>query len=184
MDQVDIRNVIQRSIARFNQNRRGPRPLIFVTMPPNMPRVPWSDGALEKIVSRFLYESFLSGNPDNVVEVALRRCRELKDLNEFVGVRPDYWLQLRVSGRGLKCDERRIEDLCAAAAHRCEEWVGADHSETHLGIFSAQQYTAAKIVFGLESKRDVLRCDLLLPVFENAALYPRVPAKSTGCAAV
>jgi hypothetical protein len=53
----------------------------------------------------FLYEVLLTNDPDAIIEVTLRRKLELKDLNAFVGVRPSYWMQLRVAGRGLKIME-------------------------------------------------------------------------------
>ena len=81
MDQVDIGHIIQQSIARFNQNRRGPRPLIFVTMPPNLPRVSWNDGALEKIVSRFLPCALRSGGLDD----RFAPCASIFDLNSKQG---------------------------------------------------------------------------------------------------
>jgi len=104
--------------------------------------------------------------------VLLRRRAELNDMNDFVGVYPSYWVQLRVSGRGLKRSERSIEDIFAAQGYRVEEWIGVDNSDTRLGIFSPKSISGAKLVFCLESKRGTLKCDLLLPVFECAPVPP------------
>ena len=76
----------------------------------------------------FLYEVLLTNDPDAIIEITLRRKTELKDLNAFVGVRPSYWMQLRVAGRGLKIMEPLIEELFAEVGYYCEEWVGVQDS--------------------------------------------------------
>jgi hypothetical protein len=88
----------------------------------------------------------------------------LKDLTAFVGIQPSYWIQLRLSGRGLKIAERLIEDLFDEVGYRCEEWVGVEDSSARLGIFGAIDAPKLKMVICLESTRQRLKCDLLLPV--------------------
>jgi hypothetical protein len=73
-----------------------------------------------------------------------------------------------VSGRGLKRSEPLIEDIFAGVGYRLEEWVGVDNSDTRLGIFGPKNSGGAKLVICLESRRGLLKCDLLLPVFEFA----------------
>ena len=92
----------------------------------------------------------------------------LKDLTAFVGVQPSYWVQLRISGRGLKIAEPTIEDLFAEVGYRCEEWVGIQGSDARLGIFGTIDTPNLKMVFCLESTRHKLRCDLLLPVNDGS----------------
>jgi hypothetical protein len=168
MEKVDLGLIIEQTIARFTKNRIGAKPLVFVMISPNITQLDWSDGSLQEFVRLFLYEALLSNNPDAAVEVLLRRRAELRDINDFVGVYPSYWVQLRVSGRGLKRSERSIEDIFAALGYRVEEWIGVDNSDTRLGIFGTKSIRGAKLVFCLESKRGTLKCDLLLPVFECA----------------
>jgi hypothetical protein len=131
---------------------------------------------LAEFVRLFLYEAMLSSDPDKAVEVLLRRRAELKDMNDFVGVHPSFWLQLRISGRGLKRSERLVEELFSKLGYRCEEWVGADSSDTRLGIFGSKSKDDAKMVFGLNSKRETLKYDLLLPIFE----YSPIPCLAPG----
>ena len=168
MEQVDLELVIQQAIARFTENRIGAKPLVFVMISPSTSQLAWCDGSLQEFVRLFLYETLLSSNPDAAVEVLLRRRAELKDINDFVGVHPSYWVQLRVSGRGLKRSEPLIEDIFAGVGYRLEEWVGVDNSDTRLGIFGPKNNGGAKLVICLESRRGLLKCDLLLPVFEFA----------------
>ena len=118
----------------------------------------------------FLYEALQTNDPDATIEVALRKKLDLKDLNKFVGVNPSFWVQLRVSGRGLKVMEHSIQELFDAIDYRCEEWVGVQDSGARLGIFGASDKPELKMVFCLESSRNILKCDLLLPVFETLPL--------------
>ena len=168
MEKVDLELVIQQTIARFTQNRSGTKPLVFVMISPSVSQLAWGDGSLQEFVRLFLYEALVSSNPDAAVEVLLRRRAELNDMNDFVGVHPSYWVQLRVSGRGLKRSEPLIEDIFAGVGYRLEEWVGVDHSDSRLGIFGPKNKSGAKMVICLESRRGTLKCDLLLPVFECA----------------
>jgi hypothetical protein len=176
MEKVDLGLLIQQTIARFNHNRVGEKPLVFVMISPSVAQVAWGDGILKEFVRLYLYEALLSSDPDKAVEVLLRRRAELKDMNAFVGVAPSYWVQLRVSGRGLKRNERLVEDLFTGLGYCCEEWVGVDDADTRLGIFGPKGKRDAKLVFGLELRRDTLRCDLLLPVFD----YAPVPCLAGG----
>ena len=176
MEKVDFELVIQQTIARFTQNRIGVKPLVFVMLSPSISQLAWGDGSLQEFVRLFLYEALLSNNPDAAVEVLLRRRAELKDINDFVGVHPSYWVQLRVSGRGLKRSEPLIEDLFTGVGYRLEEWVGVDNSDTRLGIFGPKNKGGGKLVICLESRRGILKCDLLLPVFE----YAPVPGLAAG----
>jgi hypothetical protein len=143
---------------------------------PSISQVDWGDGTIKEFVRQHLYEALLSSDPDKAVEVLLRRRAELKDMNDFVGVHPSYWVQLRVSGRGLKRNERLVEDLFTNLGYCCEEWVGVDNSDARLGIFGPKGNSATKLVFCLDSRRDTLRCDLLLPVFD----YAPVPCLAAG----
>jgi hypothetical protein len=178
MGKVDLGRIIQQTIARFTQNRIGERPLVFVMISPSISQVTWGDGTLAEFVRLFLYEAMLSSDPDKAVEVLLRRRAEMKDMNDFVGVHPSFWLQLRISGRGLKRSERLVEDLFRKLGYRCEEWVGADSSDTRLGIFGSKSKDDAKMVFGLNSKRETLKYDLLLPIFECSPIPRLAPGET------
>ena len=161
MEKVDFELIIQQTIARFTQNRIGVKPLVFVMLSPSISQLAWGDGSLQEFVRLFLYEALLSNHPDAAVEVLLRRRAELKDINEFVGVHPSYWVQLRVSGRGLKRSEPLIEDIFTGVGYRLEEWVGVDNSDTRLGIFGPKNKDGAKLVICLEARRGILKCDLI-----------------------
>lgn len=62
--------------------------------------------------------------------------------------------------------EHLIEELFAEVGYRCEEWVGVEDSAARLGIFGNENRPELKLVFCLESNRNILKCDLLLPIFE------------------
>ena len=167
MEKIDLGTIVQQAIARFNQNRIGKKPPVFIMISGSLPQVPWHDRSLKEFARLFLYESLLTNDPDAVVEVAVRRKNDLRDLNQFVGVHPSYWIQMRVSGRGLRIMECMVEDLFADLGYRCEEWVGVENSGARLGIFGAVDKPESKMVFGLELSRDILKCDLLLPICET-----------------
>jgi hypothetical protein len=166
MERVNLGSVIEQAITRVTRNRIGEKPPVFVTLSPALTQVPWKDAALKQFLQFFLYESLLTSDAQNPVEISLRRRALLKDLTAFVGIQPSYWVQLRIAGRGLKIAERLIEDLFAEVGYRCEEWVGMDGSSARLGIFGTID-AEKKMVFCLESMRQRLKCDLLLPVHDQ-----------------
>jgi hypothetical protein len=166
MEHVNLGSVIEQAISKFSQNRIGDKPPVFVMISPASASIPWRDRSLKEFVRMFLYEVLLTNDPDATLEIALRRKLDLKDLSAFIGVHPACWVQLRVSGRGLKVMEHLIEELFAEVNYRCEEWIGVEDSAACLGIFGNEQRPESKMVFCLESNRIVRKCDLLLPIFE------------------
>lgn len=167
MERIDLGTVIQDAISKFSQNRIGDKPPVFVMLSPALTQVPWKDGTLKKFLRFFLYEALLTSDPDAVVEISLRRRATLADLKAFVGIQPSYWIQLRISGRGLRIGERLVEDLFTEVGYRCEEWVGMDMSDARLGIFGTIDWPQAKMVFCVELKRQKLLCDLLIPIIDE-----------------
>ena len=167
MQRVNLDSVIEQAITKVTQNRIGDKPPVFVTLSPALTQVPWRDSALKQFLQFFLYESLLTSDANAAVEISLRRRSLLKDLTAFVGIQPSYWVQLRISGRGLKIVENHIEELFSEVGYRCEGWVGMDGSSARLGIFGAIDAPKLKMVFCLESLRHRLKCDLLLPVHDN-----------------
>ena len=170
MEKLDLGTIVQEAIARFHQNRIGPKPRVFVMISGSLPKVPWHDRSLKEFTRLFLYECLLSNHPDATVEIAVRRKAELKDLNRFIGIQPDYWIQLRVSGRGLRIAEGVVQDFFADLGYHCEEWIGAETSTVRLGIFGAGQRRSSKMVFCIESGRGTFKFDLLLPIYEIHAI--------------
>ncbi len=168
MEKIDLATVIQEVISAFCRNRIGDRPPVYVMLAPAMTQLPWQNGALKEFVRCFLYDALSSSDPEATIEVALRRRFPLKDLNAFVGIHPSYWVQLRVSGRGLRIIEPSVEELFADLGYRCEEWLGVENSKARLGIFGAVESLGDKMVFCLEWSHTVLKADLLLPVIDHS----------------
>lgn len=164
MEKVDLGTVIQEAISSFSQNRIGDKPPVFVTLAPTFTQVPWQNQTAEDFVRRFLYETLLTSDPDAAIEVSLRRRSCLNDLNIFIGIKPSYWIQLRVAGRGIRVAEPLIDEIFGELGFRVEEWVGIDGSDTRLGIFGTIDAPKLKMVFCLESVRHKQKCDLLLPI--------------------
>ncbi len=98
MERIDLTKTIKEATATFCQNRIGDKPPISVTVPAIMTDIPWPDRKLQELVKLFLYETLLTNDPEAEVTVSLRRRSQLKDLSEFVGMQPTYWLHLRISG--------------------------------------------------------------------------------------
>jgi hypothetical protein len=164
MEKLDIGAVIQEAISRFSQNRIGDKPPVFVTLSPTMTQVPWRNQTAEDFVRRFIYETLLTSDPDAPIEISLRRRSRLNDLNAFIGIKPSYWIQLRVSGRGIRVGEKLIDELFGELGFRVEEWVGVNGSDTRLGIFGTIDAPKLTMIFCLESVRHKLKYDLLLPI--------------------
>jgi hypothetical protein len=166
MEHVNLGSVIEQAIAKFSQNRIGDKPPVFVMISPESASIPWHNRSLKEFVRMFLYEVLLTNDPEATLEITLRRKVDLKDLSAFIGVRPACWVQLRVSGRGVKVMEHLIEELFTEVDYRCEEWVGVADSAASLGIFCNENRPALKMVFCIESNRSIRKCDLLLPIFD------------------
>ena len=167
MEKINLGWVIEQAITRVSQNRIGEKPPVFVALLPALTRVPWIDSALEQFLQFFLYETMLTSDAAVPIEITLRRRSLLKDLTAFIRIKPSYWVQLRISGRGLKISADHIQDLFAEVGYRCEEWVGMQDAGARLAIFSAINAPKAKIVFCVESMRHRLRYDLLLPLYDS-----------------
>lgn len=165
MERVNLGSVIEQAITKATRSRIGEGPPVFVILSPALTLVPWKDSALKQFLQFFLYESLLTSDANAAIEISLRRRSLLKDLTAFVRVQP--WVQLRISGQGLKIAENHVEDLFTEVGYRCEEWVGVTGSNARLGIFGTVCAPKLKIVFCLESTRHRLRCDLLLPVHDH-----------------
>ena len=177
MERIDLAKTIKEATATFCQNRIGDKPPISVMVPSIISDIPWPDRKLQELVKLFLYETLLTNDPDAEVTVSLRRRPELKDLSEFVGVQPSYWLHLRISGRGVRLSESFIDEFFKDIGYKCEEWVGVAESETRLGIFTAANMPNIKIVFCLDDGRFARKFDLLLPIREPVALSGNVNTK-------
>ena len=167
MKKVDFASVIQETISRCSQNRSGAKPPVFVTLAPVLSRVPWRDQTAEEFIRRFLYETLLTSDADAAVEVSLRHRALLDDLNAFVGIKPSYWIQLRVAGRGIRVAEHVIDDLFSEVGLRAEEWLGIAGTGTRLGIFGTIDAPKIKMVFCIDAMRHKQKCDLLLPVADD-----------------
>ena len=55
MERIDLGTVMQEAIAKFNTNRIGDKPRVFVTLSPDLTRVPWKNHTLKDFVRTFLY---------------------------------------------------------------------------------------------------------------------------------
>jgi hypothetical protein len=166
METIDLGTVIEESIMKFSCNRIGDKPPVFVMLPTQLRSIPWRDRSLKELVRVFLYEILLTSDPDASLEVSLRRRGELADLDQFVGLSPTYWVQLRISGRGLKMFERLAEELSYDVGYHCEEWITIQGSTARLATFAAFDRPHVKIIVCLESSQAVHKCDFLFPVAE------------------
>ncbi|HYA30830.1 MAG TPA: hypothetical protein VEI95_18580 [Acidobacteriota bacterium] len=166
METVDLATSIQEAITRCSQNRIGAKPPVFVTLAPVLSRIPWHNQTAQEFVRRFVYETLLTSDADAAIEIWLRRRALLNDLNAFVGIKPSYWIQLRIAGRGVRVGEKLIEELFGELGFRPEEWIGIRGSDTRLGIFGTIDAPKLRMIFCLESVRHRQRCDLLLPILD------------------
>ncbi len=168
MEKLNIGTIIQEAISRFSQNRSGDKPPVFVTLAPAISPVPWENPSAETFMRRFVYETLLTSDPEAPIEVSLRCKSSLSDLNAFIGIKPAFWIQLRVTGRGLRIGEKAIEELFDELGFRVEEWIGVEGSGTRLGIFGTIDAPTVKMVFCLQSVHHKLKCDLLLPIHDRS----------------
>jgi hypothetical protein len=169
MEKIDMAALIQDALARFSRNRIGDKPPVSLILSPTFAPVPWRDHGLSEFIRFFLYETLVSSDPDGTIEVSLRQRLALNDLSKFLALRNNSWAQLRVAGRGLRVNERFVEDLFADVGYRCDERLGVEGSSAQLAIFGPVEGTAYKLVFCLEMKKHRINCDLLIPVEAESA---------------
>jgi hypothetical protein len=171
MENIDLGSTIEEAISKFSCNRIGDKPPVFVMIPTQLRSVPWRDGSLKELVRVFLYEILLTSDPDATLEISLRRRNDLADLHSFVELSPTYWVQLRISGRGLKMFERLAQELSYDVGYHCEEWITVQGSMTRFATFATFDRPHVKIILCLESSKAVHKCDFLLPVGDSIASY-------------
>ncbi|HWO43748.1 MAG TPA: hypothetical protein VNO43_18310 [Candidatus Eisenbacteria bacterium] len=167
MEKFNLGSMIEDVIVKFSHNRVGDKPPIFLMVSTGLPPIVWKDQTIKEFVRRFLYDTLLTNDPDATVEVSVRRRSELRDIEEFVGIKPSYWVQLRVLSGGLKVVEASLEELLGDMGYRCEEWVGVETSRTRLGIFGTIAGADLKLIVCLESNSRKRRCELLLPICDS-----------------
>ena len=164
MEKIDMATIVQDALARFSRNRIGDKPPVSLTLSPTFAPVPWRDHALSEFSRFFLYEILVSSDPDGAIEVSLRQRLALHDLSKFLALRNSSWAQLRIAGRGLRVNDRFVEDLFADVGYRCDERLGVEGSSAQLSIFGSVEAPAHKLVFCLEIKKHRINCDLLIPI--------------------
>ncbi|HEY6197188.1 MAG TPA: hypothetical protein VI231_01150 [Candidatus Binatia bacterium] len=177
MHEVDLNGLIAQAVARFAQNRAGPRPSVRAKLPPALPVISWRDESLGRLIKRFLYHALTANHPDIPVRVSVNERRRLADLEAFVRLHPLSWIQLRIEGHGAGMSDGLVEELFRDFAYRCEEWVGVEGSDAQLAIFTAVDGCGSKIIFCADIAKPAWKCDLLIPVPEPLILPAPSPRK-------
>lgn len=170
MHEVDLNGLIAQAVARFAENRAGPRPSVRAKLPPALPIISWRDESLARFIKRFLYHALTANHPDIPVRVTVNERRRLSDLEAFVRLHPLCWIQLRIEGHGPGMSDGLVEELFREFAYRCEEWVGVEGSDAQLAIFTAVDAGERKIIFCADIAKPAWKCDLLIPVSEQLIL--------------
>jgi hypothetical protein len=170
MKEFKLQGLIEEAIAKFAQNRSGPRPSVLAKIPPDLPLVSWRDDGLPRFIKSFLYQALTANNPETPVRISVNERARLSDLEAFVRILPLCWLQLRIEGRGPGMSDKTIEELFREFGYRSEEWVGVEGSTSQLAIFSPWGGTEPKVVFCLNTARPVWKCDVLIPVADTLML--------------
>jgi len=175
MEQVDVGKVIQDAVSRFSQNRIGDKPLVSVRLSAALTAIPWPDSSLRRIVKVLLYEALMSNDPEAPMDLCLRRRGELKEFDAFVRMRPMYWAQLRVAGRGLRLRDLSFEEVLNDLGYQSEEWFGIKHTTTQFAVFAKDTLPKQKLIFCTDPGNDIKKYDLLLPVIETSIVSYRLP---------
>lgn len=167
MERIDLGALIEEVVQKFGRNRIGAKPAVLVRIPPDPPPVPSRDETLGKLIRVYLYEALLMNDPDAPMHIMVHRRAILKDLETFVGVYPAYWAPLRIQVHGPCLLQNLFKEKFTELGYRCEEWVGVENSNVQLAIFSSS-CREAKVVFCADVTREVTKCDLLIPVLDEA----------------
>ncbi|TMA12000.1 MAG: hypothetical protein E6J89_06080 [Deltaproteobacteria bacterium] len=170
MKEINLGEVIEGVISKFCRNRTGPRPRLLAKIPPNLPYLSWQDDGLERFIKHFLYHTLLMNDPETPVQVIVHERTSLADLEDFVGVYPAYWIQLRIQGHGSGMIESVVEEVFSDLGYRCEEWIGVEGSSAQLAIFSPLDREEPKMVFCVDTVKGIWKCDFLIPVSDRLFL--------------
>ncbi len=169
MTEVDLKSLIEGIVTKFNRNRTGAKPVVIATIPPGLPNLFLRDARLAKLLRLFLYEVLLMNEPEAPVQVLVHKRSRLRDLEAFVGVSPQYWIQLRIAAHGPCIPEKLIEERSREVDYRCEEWVGVEDSNAQLAILSPLDENGQKMVFCVDATKRARKCDFLIPVNQPLA---------------
>ena len=169
MNEIDLKNLIEEVVLKFNKNRTGTKPIVIVTVPSEVPNLSSQDARLAKLLRLFLYEVLLMNEPEAPVQLLVHKRSRLRDLEAFVGVSPQYWIQLRIAAHGPCIPEKLIEERSREVDYRCEEWVGVEDSDAQLVILSPMNANGQKMVFCVDASKRIRKCDFLIPVNQPAS---------------
>ena len=169
---IDFAAIVEEVVFKFTENHTGPKPRVFAKIPPDLPLVLGEDDGPERFSRYFLYEVLLRSNPETPVQIMVYRRARLKDLEDFVGLSPLYWIQLRVQAYGGGMIESTVEEVFQNAGYRCEEWVGVKGSSAGLAIFCPLEKDEPKMVFCVDTVKGVCKSDFLIPVSDPSLVLP------------
>ncbi len=166
MSAIDLKSLIEEVVVKFNRNRTGAKPIVIITMPAELPNPFTQNARVARLLRLFLYEVLLMNEPESPVQLLVRKRSRLRDLEDFVGVSPQCWVQLRIAAHGPCIPEKLIEERCREVDYRCEEWVGVEDSNAQLVILSPVGDHGQKMVFCVDASKRMRKCDFLIPVNE------------------
>ncbi len=169
MSEIDLKSLIEEVVTKFNRNRTGAKPIVIVTVPSELPNPFPQDARLAKLLKLFLYEVLLMNEPEAPVQLLVHKRNRLRDLEAFVGVSPQYWIQLRIAAHGPCIPEKLVEERSREVDYRCEEWVGVEDSDAQLVILSPMEANGQKMVFCVDASKQIRKCDFLIPVTQPLA---------------
>jgi hypothetical protein len=168
--ETNLRRLIEDVICKFRRNRTGPQPKILIKIPGDLPLILWQDDGLQRFIKNFLYHALLVNHPETTIQILIHQRNRLEDLENFVGVFPMGWLQMRIEGHGPGMIESAVEEIFETLGYRCEEWVGVAGSESQLAIFKPREKDEPKLVLCIDTGKSSWKCDFLIPVSENLLL--------------
>ncbi len=166
MKKVDLAIVAQDAILRFNQKRVMARPAVSLSIPSNLSKIPWQDHSLEKLVQAFLYHALLMNDPSGSIRIVVQERRKLRYLEQFLALRPFYWMQLRIEGQTPQGFGSVIEEIFDEFGYRCEKRAGIQNSQAELAIFGFGIKNEPKVVCSAENCGVIRKHDFLIPVTE------------------
>ncbi len=170
MSEINLKSLIEDVVLKFSRNRTGAKPIVLVTIPPELPNLFSQDTRFERLIRLFLYEVLLMNEPEAPVQLLVRRRSRLRDLEAFVGVSPQYWIQLRMAANGPCIPEKLTEERSREVDYRCQERVGVQDSNAQLVILSPMDEHGQKMVLCVDASRRIRKSDLLIPVSEPLPL--------------
>jgi hypothetical protein len=167
MRQINLDNLLRDLVRSFQSEQKNASIPFFLTIPYNLPPVPWIDNSLETLIFTIcdcvISKSYL-GTP---VRIAVNRKADISDLNELIMFCPSGWFQLKIEMQSPSELGKDIREKLKDLHYRCiDEWTN-ESSTSRLIAYGRANQADPHFLFWIQRHKASHRYILLIPVNEQ-----------------